>query len=143
MIILGQLFWTTGKGGFVPPPVVDQPVPPSGGYLHERAGRRRGEDELRRQRQELGIIPAEVQALVTEVAARQAERLELDAQKQYDELQGELRLRNIEIQTAHLEAMNAERERLIGAEIARRLKERIALRDEEELWMLVQIAAQA
>src|SRR5678816_2562519 len=114
----------------------------SGGYGSygggARVGRRRPPEELRKQREELGIIPPEAQDAIAEVAARQAERLELDAQKQYDELRGELLLRNIQIETRHLEELAAIRERLIREEIASRLRMRL---DMDALWMLVQIAA--
>ena len=110
----------------------------SGGYGSygggARVGRRRTPEELRKQREELGIVPK----IIAEVAESQVERLELDAQKQYDELRGELLLRNIQIETAHLAELAAIRERLIGEEIASRLRQR---QDMDDLWMLVQIAA--
>lgn len=119
-------------------------VAPSGGYFGggESAGRRRDAKEISEARQRVGITDELAKRAIAEVAQRQAERLELDSQKQFDELHRELTVQNIEWEAHYLEALASEREALISLEIARRLRERIALRDEEELWLLVQIAAQ-
>ena len=131
----GQFF----GGGFFGSVQAEQP---SGGYPIP-ADRRRSRKEISEARQRLGIEDALAIEAIAEVAARQAKRLELDRQKQYDELQGELRLRSIEWQARYLDAMNAERERLIGLEIASRLKARLRQQEEEELWLLLQIVAAA
>jgi len=133
----GQFF----GGGFFGA-LVTTTVQPSGGYptTHER---RRTRKEISEARQRIGIEDAIAKEAIAEVAARQAERLELDKQKQFDELHGELRLRNIEWQTRYLEAMNAEREHLIGVEIGRRLRERLARQAEEEMWLFLQVVAAA
>lgn len=133
----GQFF----GGGFFGALTADTPTQPSGGYPSS-AERTRSRKEISDARARVGITDEIARQAIAEVAARQAERLELDKQKQYDELQGELRLRSIEMETQHLEALASEREALIDLEIARRLKDRLA-RDEEELWLFLQIVAAA
>lgn len=66
-------------------------------------------------------LTEEAADVVAEVAARQAEtdaQHRLDEQQRLDELRGEMRLRGIELESAHIKALNEERERLIHAEIA-------------------------
>ena len=130
----GQFF----GGGFFGA-LADTTTQPSGGY--PSPADRRSRKEISEARQRVGIEDALAKEAIAEVAARQAERLEQDKQKQYDELQGELRLRNIEIQTQHLEALAAERERLLGLEIAARLRAKLVAQADEELFMLLLVAA--
>lgn len=113
----------------------------SGGYP-ESAERVRTRKDVSAARSRLGITDELARQAIAEVAARQAERLEMDRQKQFDELRGELELQRIEWDASYLEALASEREALIGLEIARRLRERLSREDEEALWLLVQIAAQ-
>ena len=121
-------------------------IKPSGGYTHPGpvgripVGRKREPDELRRQREELGIIAREV---IENVAAQQVARLEQDGQKQFDELSRELLLRNIEWQAGYLTALAAERERLINAEIASRLTAKLRAREQSEVVLLTLLAAAA
>jgi hypothetical protein len=75
--------------------------------------------------------------IVERVAERQAEALDLDALQQKEELQGELRLSGIELESAHLEALAARREALISAEIGRRLRQRM---DDEAAALILAIA---
>jgi hypothetical protein len=82
---------------------------------------------------------ARAQAVIADVAARQAERLELDAQKRFEELSRELQLKGIEWEARYLEALNIQREALIDAEIGARLRAR--LQGEEELLVLLLMAA--
>ncbi len=125
--------------GATPAPV----VPDSSGGYRPTTGPRRTKQELRRQRQELGILPAEV-AAIEDVAARQVDRLEQDRQKQYDELAGELALRKLEMRAGMMEALALERERLMGVEIAARMQEQVILqRNENEIMLLTLIAAAA
>lgn len=66
-------------------------------------------------------ISEEAADVVAEVAARQAEADEqhrLDEQQRLDELMGEMLLKGIQLESAHIKALNDERERLIHAEIA-------------------------
>ena len=118
----------------------------SGGYggygSGKHAGRRRDPEELRKQREELGILPA-AQEVIQEVAARQVDRLETDAHKQFEELQRELELRHVEWQAAYLDALSEARGQLIAKEIASRLKAKMVARDEADLLAIVKIALEA
>lgn len=81
------------------------------------------------------------QAVIADVAARQARTLERDEQKRFEELTRQLALERIEFRAAHLEALNRERERLIDLEIAKLLRKK--LEDEEMLLMLLMVSAVA
>ncbi|WP_323165328.1 hypothetical protein, partial [Pseudomonas atacamensis] len=70
--------------------------------------------------------------VILEVAQQQAQRLELDRQKQFEELSRELRLRNIEWEGRYLESLNLERQRLIDLEISARLKAKLKVQQEDE-----------
>ena len=111
---------------------------PSQGYSGHEV-RKRTREEVRKEREALGILPKRVERVIEEVAQRQAEKLELDSQKQFEELSRELKLKNIEWEGQYLESLNQTRERLIDLEIASRLKGR--LRDEEEILSLLAMAA--
>lgn len=122
-------------------------VPPlvGGGYNPSQGLYPRPPDKLQisKARKRLGLEDAiartEAEAVIAEVAARQVERLEQDAQKRFEELSRELKLRGIEWEARYLEDLNAQRERLIDAEIALRLKEK--LRTDEEMIVLMLLAA--
>ena len=117
-------------------------VTPSGGYEYARLGLpRRTKADIAKARERYGIPNKEALALaaIAEVAARQAERLELDKQKRFEELHRELLLRNIEWDAKYLEKLNFQRERLIDAEIAYRIK--LPRRSEEEVITLLLMAA--
>ena len=75
---------------------------------------------------------------IAEVARRQAERLELDEQKRFEELERELSLRSVEWEARYLDLLNEQRESLINEEIGRLLRRKIA--EEEEL-LLILLAA--
>lgn len=130
--------------GSTPPPVVDVVVPPpagGGGYnpsqgLYERPPSRK---EISKARERLGLQDKLALAAIAEIAARQAERLELDEQKRFEELSRELQLRGIEWEARYLEALNLERGRLIDAEIGRLLKRKLT--DETMILMLLAAAA--
>lgn len=130
------LSWTRGD---VASPVVVPPII-GGGYNPSQGLYPRPPDKLQisRARKRLGLED-EVARAIAEVAARQAKSLELDAQKRFEELNRELQLRGIEWQVRYLEALNAQREGLIDAEIALRLKEK--LRTDEEMIVLMLLAA--
>lgn len=104
---------------------------PSGGFPDDR----RSEADVRRAREFFGVIPK----VVEEVARDQAKRLELDEQKRFEQLQRELQLQGIEWDVRYLEAMNEMRNRMIDAEIALRLRQR--LQDDEDLLMLMVLTA--
>ena len=130
-------------GSPIPPPApaAAAAVAPSGGFPAVDRGRTRR--EITRDRERFGIPDEErirAEKIARQVAAAQAARLEMDAQKQYDELSRELAIERIETRTEYLEAMNAERSRLIDAEIAVRLR---FLREEEEVILLLLMAASA
>ena len=108
---------------------------PSQGYSgHET--RRRTPEDVRRIREELGIIPRRV---IEEVATRQVERLEVDEQKIFDELYREIELKGLQWEARYLEALNAQRELLINEEIARRLQQ--GINNEATMMLLVMAAA--
>ena len=109
----------------------------SGGIPHDQ---KRTKRDVSKARERFGI-PDEVRIAIEAVAAQQAARLEQDKQKHLDELAGELKLRKLQWQAGYLEALAVERERLINAEIALRLWQK--LKDEENLMLLVLMAAAA
>lgn len=133
-----------GAGGSPAPEPEPQPAapPPQGRaeWLADYLPDQRSPEDVRRARQRFGVIPPDVQETITEVAVRQAERLEQDKQKQFDELRNELKLRSLEMRAGYLEALAAERERLIEEEIKRRMAR---LTEDEQVILLVMIAAGA
>lgn len=86
---------------------------PSQGYTGYEV-RRRTKEEVRKEREKYGIIPKQVERIISQVAKRQALAEEQDRQKQYDELAGELKLRNLEIEATYLESLALEREILLA-----------------------------
>jgi len=121
-----------GEYGTSPPPTIQ----PSGGYEIARlGGRRRTPEDIRRAREEFGILPARI---IEDVALRQAEDLRRDEQQRIDELRGELRLQGLEMESAHIEALNARRQALIDAEIGMRIRARM---EAEEMAILMLLAA--
>lgn len=132
--------WTRGDAA---PPVVVPPII-GGGYNPSQGLYPRPPDKLQisRARKRVGLEDAisrtEAKAIIAEVAARQVERLEQDAQKRFEEFSRELKLREIEWDARYLEDLNLQRERLIDAEIAVRLKEK--LRTDEEMIVLMLLA---
>ena len=103
--------------------------------------RTRTKKEIKEERERLGILPRKVERIIQDVALRQAQKLELDKQKQFEELSRDLRLNKIEWEGKFLEALNQEREKLIDREIASRL--RVRLRDQEDMLFLLAMAAAA
>ena len=134
----GQFF----GGGFFGAISADVPAgpQPSGGVPSDGAQFRTRRD-ISKDRERFGLIDEIAAQAIADVAAQQVERLEQDEQKRFEELNRELELRGIEWDARYLESLNYERERLINAEIAMRLRQR--LQDEEELMLLVLIAAVA
>ena len=112
------------------PPAVGVPPKPSGGYPAYDRGPTKAQ---KRRSRILHGLEAEI---VQSVAERQVEKLGLDEIQQRQELEGELRLRGIEMQALHLEALNARREALIDAEIARLLHLRMMEDDAATLMMI-------
>ena len=101
--------------------------------------RTRTRKEIQEERERLGILPRKVERIIQDVALRQAQKLELDKQKQFEELSRELRVQKIEWEGRFLEVLNAEREKLIDREIASRL--RFRLQEENDLMTLIVLAA--
>lgn len=75
---------------------------------------RKPEDEAELQRRGLEQISAEV---IDDVASRQAGDPRQDDQQRLEELRGELRLKGLEMRSAHIEALNEHREALIREEL--------------------------
>lgn len=96
-------------------------------------GRRHTEEDVRRDRERLGILPA-VDAVIDAVALRQAENTGLDAQQRLEELERELALQSLEFEGRYLELLNERRGRLIDAEIRARLK---VVQENEELLLFL------
>lgn len=148
MLLLGNIAWTTSNGGIVPPPPtipdVVSGVPVGGGYNPSQGlyPRPPSKKEISKARARLGlqdgIAHQEAAAVIAEVAARQAKAKEQDKQKQLEELSRELQLRNITWESGYLEALTAERERLLEIVVA----EKLLLRSiEEAIGALLLIAA--
>ena len=146
-----------GMGGVLeasptPPPVPTPsgpPYPPSGGrpysgYEQRRRSRRELSEARRRFGLEDGYAPEvadKATAVISDVAARQADRLETDQQKIFDELLRELELQRIEFDRRYLAALTMERQRLIDQEIGQRLRRIAEQKNEEEVLLLLLMAA--
>ena len=78
----------------------------------------------------------EIQRVINEIALRQAQTLELDQQKRFEELSRELQLKEIEWDATYLEILNDEREKLIHEEIGRLLRKKLR-EEEEEIFLLL------
>ncbi len=133
--------WTREEAPEPPAPPAPEEEQPRGtaAWLYGPYGhdaRRRTSTDILRDRERYGIPPA-ASAVISEVAHRQADSLQTDAQKRFEELSRELELRGIEWRTHYLEELNARLERLISAEIAARLKLLQQTQDEEALVMLL------
>ena len=125
--------------GVTPPAATPETVRPSGGWPADQGYRRKRED-VSEARKRLGLDDGyRVSTVIADVAVRQAERIEQDQQKIFDELLRELELQGLEFDRRYLEALGVQRQRLIDAEIAARLQRLV--KDEEELMLLVMIAA--
>ena len=128
--------------GSSPPATPTGPI--GGGYVHEYKPTKRDISKARKRlglEDEISRREAEAAArIIADVAARQARSLELDEQKRFEELLRNLELEGLQFDARYLEALNRQREILINAEIAARFRA-LAIREEEELMLLVMIAA--
>ena len=116
---------------------------PSQGNLHPYGGhevRTRTREEISKAREAFGLIDRHALQVIESVALRQAQSLEVDEQKRFDELKNSLDLEKIQWNTRYLELMNLQREAFIEAEIASRLSAKLAL-DERNQLMLLALAA--
>jgi len=104
-----------------PPPVVITPQSSGHGFF-DYGNRRRTPQELDRDRARFGL-PPEAREIIEAVAVRQVEHLEADPQKRFEELERELQLQKLAWRAEYLEALNAERNRLMDKEIAYRLRQ--------------------
>ena len=123
-MILGALFWTTGVGAAPPAVVSVSPTPVSmlPAWGGQTTRKRRKPEEIEKERIALGIIER--------VAERQLESLSFDAQQQSEELERELELKGLQLETGYLEILNQKRSELITEEIRKRMRD--LQRDEEE-----------
>lgn len=122
-----------------PAPIAEAPKP-SGGFPYRDSAR--SKKEISEARKRFGLEDSykeEIAAkVIADVAARQAEALELDELKRFEELSRQLQIEGLEFDRRYLEALNQERERLITLEIAQRLKR---LREDEEIVLMLLAAA--
>ena len=141
MLLLGTLWWRSGAG--TPAPAVPAQSPPRGraAWLLDNEQQRRTRKDISHERERYGIQDELALEIISDVAARQAERLEQDAQKRFEELTRELELRRVEFDAKYLTAMNEMRAAFIDAEIARLLHKR--LRDEADVLLLLLMATGA
>lgn len=108
----------------------------AGGYEIARRGTLRTREDIRKAREDFGVLP-KVARVVAAVAAQQADSLSLDEQQRLEHLERELELEGIEYQSTYLELLNAMRSRLIATEIGKRLK---ALQEMEEEAVIILLA---
>ena len=125
---------------FSAPTGVTQAITPiiGGGIPHDYP---RTKKDIRRARERFGIPDEErleAERVVAEIAKRQAEKLELDAQKRFEELSRELQLRDIQWEASYLESLNTQRQKLIDAELYDRFKK---FRDEQDIALLILMAS--
>lgn len=99
--------------------------------------RGRTREQLVEDRQRFGI-PPKVADVIEEVAKRQAETLEPDEQKRFEELERQLALEKIAWNGKYLGYLNDARQKLIDQEIAERLKAKL---EEEELMVMLFLTA--
>ena len=93
---------------------------------------------IREERKALGIAE-DVLDLIDGVAKRQAQVVQSDPQKQFEELERALELADVEWQARYLEVLNDLRERYISEEISRLLAKKF--QDEEDEMRLMALAA--
>ncbi len=126
-----------GVGVFAYQGSVDTPATPTtpkgGGGFHPSQGysghevQKRTKEDIRRDREKFGVIPKRVEEVISEVAQRQALRDEQDKQKQYDELAGELKLQNLELEARYLESLALQREVLIADKIEEMRRKKVLI----------------
>ena len=129
--------------GQAPPPVAVVVPQPSGGW--PIPGKRKKlhlpayptAEQLRKQREELGILP-KTAAIIESVAQRQAAAMRYDEQRYFEELNRELELQGIEFEGRYLESLNIQRIKIIDAEIGRLLKIQL---DKEDMEVIIAIVA--
>lgn len=147
-ILLARGIRAALQSDFTTPPLPPGPdVPPasigverfSGGWEYARRSRKRLEEELRSEREQWGILPKAAQ-IVSAIAIRQADALDLDAEQRLEELERELELAGVAYQTRYLELLNLQRQRLIDAEIRGYFEAQDALNEENARRLLLLLA---
>ena len=116
--------------------MLGQPAP-SNFSLRDWRKWHRPEDEQELQRR--GLEPESAQ-IIDDVATRQAADYRQDDQQRLEELRGELRLRGLEMRSAHIEALNEHRAQLIRDELQRLFRQR---QDDADVEFLLLMAASA
>ena len=120
---------------------VDLPpsTPVGGGYIrHHPDYFKKSRKQIRKEREAVGIS-TQVLDLIDGVAKRQAEVVQSDPQKQFEELERALELAEVDWQARYLEVLNDLRERYISEEISRLLAKKLS--DEEDEMRLMALAA--
>lgn len=102
-------------------------------WLGGSLDRGRSKKEIEEDRKRFGIHSPALE-VIAKVAYSQYKRLEVDKQKQYEELSRELELRKIEWDTRYMELLAEERERLIDREIRAIFARQ---RDDEEIMLML------
>jgi hypothetical protein len=148
-LILSRTLRTALQSDFTTPPLPPGPnvIPPSpvsaerfaGGWEYARRSRRRIEEEIRAEREQWGILPKAAQ-IVSAVAIRQADALDLDAEQRLEELERELELAGVRYQSSYFELLNLQRQRLIDAEIKGYFEAQEALNEENKRRLLLLLA---
>lgn len=95
-------------------------------WERERSRYERSPEDVRLERERLGIIPR-AEEIIAQIAARQLERDEQDAQKRFEELFREIEIQGLEWNARYLEALAAIREEMAVAERKRKDDEEIVL----------------
>lgn len=110
--------FSTGAAPTPPTPTPEEPPRGTVAFLSDLPRRKKTEEEIRKEREDLGILPKAAR-VIEDVARSQAERLEQDRQKQLEQLARELEVAGIEWESRYLELLARLRERFIEEEIAR------------------------
>lgn len=121
-------------------PVVGGGYHPSQGFYDRPRTRKEISEARRKYGLEDRYRGEEIAATILEVARMQAQSLQTEPAKQSKELSFALKIRGIEFDAIYLEALAAERQALIDAEIELRLQQ---IEQEEEMLLLMMIAAAA
>lgn len=117
--------------------VADGGIRPSGGIPATLRVKGRTRKQLEEDRQRFGIS-AKAAGVIEGVAKRQAETLEADEQKRFEELERQLALEKIGWNGKYLAYLNEARQRLKDEEIAELLKAKL---EEEELMVMLVLTA--
>jgi hypothetical protein len=134
-----------GVLGAPTPEIVPSGIPVGGGVPSQGLYPTRTKKQISDERKKYGLKDRIAQ-VVEEVARKQAQALEIDKQRQEEELSRELKEKEIAWNKKYLDYLNAERSRLIREEISLRLQAKAEsdlqkIIEEDELLLLILIAA--